>query len=113
MALKTTPTTATLSRLTDVTDTSMADASSADAEWLRENMQQLIDNQAVIKEQLNAQKHQPVKMPSIEKFNSNQLKLKGFLTQIKIRIDNKGLKLATPFDKVIYAGMHLIGKPFK
>ena len=33
--------------------------------------------------------------------------------QIKIRIDNKGLKLATPFNKIIYAGMHLIGKPLK
>ena len=50
---------------------------------------------------------------AIKKFNSDQLKLKGFLTQIKIRIDNKGLKLATPFDKIIYAGMHLIGKPLK
>ena len=33
--------------------------------------------------------------------------------QIKIRINNEGLKLATPFDKIIYAGMHLIGKPLK
>jgi len=49
----------------------------------------------------------------IEKFNGDWLKLKGFLMQIKIKIDNKGLKLATPFNKVIYAGMHLIGKPFK
>jgi len=52
-------------------------------------------------------------MSSIKKFNRDQLKLKGFLTQIKIRINNKGLKLATPFNKVIYAGMHLIGKPLK
>ena len=52
-------------------------------------------------------------MPSIKKFNKDQLKLKEFLTQIKIRIDNKGLKLATPFNKVIYAGMHLIEKPLK
>jgi len=52
-------------------------------------------------------------MSLIKKFNEDQLKLKGFLTQIKIRIDNKGLKLATPFNKVIYAGMHLIGKPLK
>jgi len=52
-------------------------------------------------------------MPSIKKFNENRLKLKGFLTQIKIRIDNKRLRLVTPFNKVIYAGMHLIGKPFK
>ena len=67
----------------------------------------------MIKEQLNTQKHQPVKMPSIEKFNRNQFKLKGFLMQIKIKIDNKGPKLATPFNKIIYAGMHLIGKPLK
>ena len=52
-------------------------------------------------------------MPSIKKFNRDQLKLKGFLMQIKIRINNKGLKLVTPFNKVIYVGMHLIGKPLK
>ena len=52
-------------------------------------------------------------MPAIEKFNRDQLKLKEFLTQIKIRINNEGLKLTTPFDKVIYAGMHLIKKPLK
>jgi len=52
-------------------------------------------------------------MPLIKKFNKNQLKLKEFLMQIKIKINNKGPKLATPFNKIIYAGMHLIGKPFK
>jgi len=52
-------------------------------------------------------------MPLIEKFNRNQFKLKEFLTQIKIKINNKGLKLVTPFNKIIYAGMHLIGKPLK
>ena len=35
----------TSSRPADITDTSLADASnSADVEWLRENMQQLMDN---------------------------------------------------------------------
>jgi len=67
----------------------------------------------VIKEQLNTQKYYSVKMPLIKKFNRNQLKLKGFLTQIKIRIDNERLKLATSFNKIIYAGMHLTGKPLK
>jgi len=67
----------------------------------------------VIKEQFNTWKYQPVKMPLIKKFNRDQLKLKEFLTQIKIKINNKGLKLATPFNKIIYAGMHLIEKPFK
>ena len=33
--------------------------------------------------------------------------------QIKIKINNKGLKLVTSFNKVIYIGMHLIGKPLK
>ena len=52
-------------------------------------------------------------MPAIKKFNRNWLKLKKFLTQIKIKIDNKRPKLVTPFNKIIYAEMHLIGKPFK
>jgi len=52
-------------------------------------------------------------MPLIKKFNRDQLKLKRFLTQIKIKIDNEGPKLVTPFNKIIYAGMHLIGKPLK
>ena len=61
---------ATLNKPVNVTDTSMANTSSStDIEWLKENMQQLMDNQAVIKEQLNAGKHQPVKMPLIKKFN--------------------------------------------
>jgi len=52
-------------------------------------------------------------MPSIKKFNGDQLKLKEFLMQIKIRINNKRPKLATPFNKIIYAGMHLTEKPLK
>ena len=72
-----------------------------------------MDNQAVLKKQLNKQKHQPVKMPAIEKFNGEWLKLKRFLTQIKIRIDNERPKLTTPFNKIIYARIHLIRKPFK
>jgi len=52
-------------------------------------------------------------MPAIKKFNGDWFKLQRFLTQIKIRIDNKGPKLLTLFNKVIYAGMHLTGKPLK
>ena len=33
--------------------------------------------------------------------------------QIKIKINNKGFKLIIPFNKIIYAGMHLIEKPLK
>ena len=34
-----------------------------------------------------------VKMPSVEKFSSKKAKLKGFLTQIKLKIRHKGVKL--------------------
>ena len=58
MALQALMTKATSSRPADITDTNMSDATtSADTEWLKENMQQLIDNQVVIKEQLDAQRH--------------------------------------------------------
>ena len=37
-------------------------------------------------------------------------KLKGFLTQIKIKITNKGLKLPTVIKQVAYAGLFLTEK---
>jgi len=52
-------------------------------------------------------------MPAIKKFNRDWLKLKKFLMQIKIRINNKRFQLTTPFNKIIYAGMHLTGKSLK
>ena len=37
-------------------------------------------------------------------------KLKGFLTQIKIKITNKGPGLLTVMEQVAYAGLFLIGR---
>ena len=72
MAPQASTTKATSNRPADITDTSMADTiTSADTKWLKENMQQLMDNQVVIKKQLDAQRHQPVKMPAIKKFNED------------------------------------------
>ena len=34
-----------------------------------------------------------IKMPSIERFSSEKAKFKGFLTQIKLKIRHKGVKL--------------------
>ena len=63
---------ATSSRPANVTDTNIKNASSsADVSQLKKKVQQLMDNQAVIKEHLNAQKPQLVKMPAIKKFNGN------------------------------------------
>ena len=52
-------------------------------------------------------------MLSVKKFARNKAKLKGFLTQIKIQINNKGLRLPTFIEKIVYAGMSLTGKPLK
>ena len=40
-------------------------------------------------------------MPSVECFIGELYKLKGFLTQIKIKIINKGLRLLTVIKQVI------------
>ena len=37
-------------------------------------------------------------------------KLKGFLTQIKIKITNKGLELPTVIKQVAYTGLFLTGR---
>ena len=52
-------------------------------------------------------------MLSVEKFAGNKAKLKGFLTQIKMQINNKGLRLPTPMEKIAYAGMSLTGEPLE
>ena len=57
MAPQASTTKATLSRPAGKTDTSITDTSNTNTKWLRENMQQLIDNQVVIKQQLNKQKY--------------------------------------------------------
>ena len=59
---------------------------------------------------LNAYNHQLVKMLSVEKFAKNKVKLKGFFTQIKIQINNERPRLPTLMEKVVYAGMSLMGK---
>ena len=50
-------------------------------------------------------------MPSIKQFTGDRLKLKGFFTQVKIQINNKGLRLPTLIEKIAYAGMYLTEKP--
>ena len=52
-------------------------------------------------------------MPLIKNFAGNKAKLKGFIMQIKIKIDNKGLRLPTSFEKIAYARIYLTGKLLK
>jgi hypothetical protein len=46
----------------------------------------------------------------VKYFLGEAYKLKGFLTQIKIKIINKGLKLPMAIKQVAYAGLFLIGR---
>ena len=54
-----------------------------------------------------------VKMPSVKKFSGKKAKLKGFLTQIKLKIRYKGVKLPIVVDQVVYTGLFLTGHTLK
>ena len=47
-------------------------------------------------------------MPSVKYFLGEVYKLRGFLTQIKIKITNKGLRLPIVIKQVAYTGLFLI-----
>ena len=49
-------------------------------------------------------------MPLVKYFSGEVYKLKGFLTQIKIKINNKGLGLPTIIKQVAYTGLYLLGR---
>ena len=46
-------------------------------------------------------------MLSVEHFLGEAYKLRGFLTQIKIKITNKGLGLPTAIEQIVYTGLFL------
>ena len=49
-------------------------------------------------------------MPLVKYYLEEAYKLRGFLTQIKIKITNKRLGLPIVIKQVAYAGLFLIGK---
>ena len=46
----------------------------------------------------------------VEYFSGEAYKLREFLTQIKIKITNKGLGLLTVMEQVAYTGLFLTGR---
>ena len=48
-------------------------------------------------------------MPLVERFSREVYKLRGFLTQIKIKIINKGLGLPIVMEQVVYVSLFLLG----
>ena len=49
-------------------------------------------------------------MLSVKYYSGEAYKLRGFLTQIKIKITNKGLGLLTVIKQVAYTGLFLTGR---
>ena len=113
MPPKATPTTAGASSSRQ--DTSMADSSSLDSQvvttaqlkstidemnLINDAMRNRIDNMGIAR----------VKMPSIERFSGERSRLKGFLTQMKLKLHHEGEKLPTASDQVAYAGLFLTGR---
>ena len=49
-------------------------------------------------------------MPSVKYYLGEVYKLKGFLTQIKIKITNKGPGLLTVIEQIAYIGLFLTGR---
>jgi hypothetical protein len=49
-------------------------------------------------------------MPSVEYYLGEVYKLRGFLTQIKIKITNEGLGLPIVIEQIAYIGLFLIGR---
>ena len=74
---------------------------------------QLIKNQAALKQQLNKHSYWSVKILSVEYYLGEVYKLKKFLTQIKIKITNKGLRLPTVIKQITYTGLFLTGRVLK
>ena len=54
-----------------------------------------------------------IKIPLVEYFLGEAYKLKEFLTQIKIKITNKGLGLLTAIKQVACTGLFLTGRVLK
>ena len=52
-------------------------------------------------------------MLSVKYFLGEAYKLKKFLTQIKIKITNKGLRLPTVIEQIAYTGLFLTEKVLK
>jgi hypothetical protein len=51
---------------------------------------QLTNNSVVLDDKINSIGISKVKMPLIERFSREKIKLKGFLTQIKLKIRHEG-----------------------
>ena len=51
-----------------------------------------------------------IKLPTVKRYDGSRTGLKGYLSQMSLKIKTKALKLSSAGDAVAYAGMFLIGR---
>ena len=76
-------------------------------------MDQINIGQVVFNKKLKDIDKAKVKLPKVKRFNGTQAELKGYLTQMSLKLRYKGHRIATPLDAVAYAGIYLTGKVLK
>ena len=80
---------------------------------LREIIDQINIDQAAFDKKLKDIGKAKVKLLEVKQFNETRTELKGYLTQISLKLRYKRHKIATPPNIVIYIGIYLIGKALK
>src|SRR6266567_3705422 len=80
---------------------------------LKEIIDQINIGQAAFNEKLKDISKAKVKLLEVKQFNKTQIELKGYLTQISLKLRYKGHRIITPLDIVIYTGMYLTGRALK
>ena len=80
---------------------------------LREIVDQINMGQVVFNEKLKDIGKAKVKLLEIKWFNGIQMELKGYLTQILLKLRYKGYRITTPLDAIVYIGIYLIGRALK
>ena len=77
---------------------------------LRETIEQINKVNNTLRTKINSIQTAKIKMPSIKRFIGERLRLKGFLTQIKLKINYKKKRLLIITQQVTYIGLFLIGR---
>jgi hypothetical protein len=113
MPLKITPTTATTLGLVGNTNMANMDLQVVIMRQLCKVVNQLINNSVVLNDKINSMGMSKVKILSIKRFSGEKAKLKGFLTQIKLKIRHKRQKLPIVVDQIAYIGLFLAGQILK
>ncbi len=76
-------------------------------------MDQINIGQEAFENKLNSIGTKKVKLIAVKQYNGTRIKLKGYLTQIALKLQYKGYRIATPPDAVAYAGIFLLGRALK